>query len=84
MNFFNGILLIFSFGALLSTVRYITHEKKKENVSFGALLTTIIIGKGYKKADMPNEFPVYCGELEDQDTEDYLEFISPDILNLIK
>lgn len=84
MNFSNIILLILSVGFFLATLQYILVEKKEKQISFGKLLIEILMAKGYKKASMPNEYPVYKGELEEQDTEEYIDFISPDILNLIK
>ncbi len=82
MSFGVMIILILSISFFLATVRYILSEKTE---SFGELLIKILLApKGYKKASMPNEYPIYTGELEDQDTDEYIKFISPDILRLIK
>lgn len=84
MNFGGVALLTFAIGIFLATLRYILFEKNRKNTSYGRLLLEILSVNGYKKAKMPNEYPTYTGELENKDTEEYLEFISPDILELIK
>ncbi|NDO50693.1 hypothetical protein FMM75_15260 [Lachnospiraceae bacterium MD335] len=84
MNFGAVVLIIVSLGVLLAILRYIMAEKNEKGISYGKLLTEILAAKGYTKANMPNEYPVYPGALEDKDTEEYIEFISEDILKLIK
>ena len=84
MNFWSAIILVIAIGIFMGVVRYIVLEKSDKGVSYGKLLVNILLGKGYVKASMPNEFPVYVDELEKKDTEEYLELISADILNLIK
>ncbi len=84
MNFEEIVLLILAIGFFLATLRYILVEKKRKKMSYGELLIEILLANTYKKASMPNEYPVYTGGLENKDTEEYMEFISPDILELIK
>lgn len=84
MNFGGIVLLIFAIGFFLATLRYIILEKNREKISYGKLLIEILSANGYQKTNMPNEYPEYKGELENEDTEEYLEFITPDILELIK
>lgn len=84
MDFAVVVLLILAIGMFLAVVKYIVSEQNRTGISYGELLISILIGKGYKKASMPNEYPVYKGELEERDTLEYIDFISPDILNLIK
>lgn len=84
MNFGGIVALIIATGLFLAILRYILAEKSIKKISYGELLTEILEAKGYKKANMPNEYPVYPGELEEKDTAEYIEFISGDILKLIK
>lgn len=84
MNYIVILLYIIAIGILLAVLRYIMLEKDNRELSYGQLLIEILSAKGYKKASMPNEFPTYSGELEEKDTKEYVAFISPDILKLIK
>lgn len=78
------IIVLIVLGILLGLIRYICEEKKKVRITGGELLINAIEKVQYRKATNPNDYKEYAGELEEKDTNEYLEFITLDILNLIK
>ena len=94
------IVVIIVFGTILGVLRYIKEQKVEKTsinvekiveqkqtqprVCGGEVFVQAITQRNYLKVYMTNDYPEYSGELEEQDTQEYIDFITPDILRLIK
>lgn len=64
----------------VSILKYIVVEKKTEKVSYAELLIKMIKSFQYKKEVLDNDYPEYHGELEQKDTNEFIDFLDMGIL----
>ena len=76
------ILFVIVLGILISVAKYIAKEKKNKKISFASLLIEMIKSLTYKRHVLDNDFPVYPGDLEIQDTEEYISFLDSGVLDV--
>ena len=84
METFNNIYIIFSLvlvAGFISVFKFIAKEKSQKNISYSSLLIEMINSLHYKKEVLDNDFPEYPGELEKQDTKEYINFLDEGILS---
>lgn len=82
-SIFALILLIVSVSALLAVIKYITATKRSYYATYSALFIDMINSLRYKRAVMGNDYPIYTGDLEEQDTTEYIDFLKSGILDAI-
>lgn len=81
---FTILALILSVSAVLAVVKYIIATKQTQYASYSALFIDMINAMKYKRAVMGNDYPVYTGDLENNDTEEYIDFLKSGILGAIR
>ncbi len=81
---FTILALILSISAVLAVVKYIIATKQTQYTSYSALFIDMINSMQYKRAVMGNDYPVYTGDLENNDTEEYIDFLKSGILGAIR
>lgn len=82
MVFETGYLILIAIlvSTIISILRFAVHIKGKQLPSFASRFITMIAIPIYYKDVMDNDYPIYPGELEDQDTEDYITYLQTGIL----
>lgn len=70
-------------GAILGSLQYRMDKKdvqRRKTVAFGELLISRIRSRKYTKPVMGNDYDSYPGSLEEQDTAEFIQFLSSGIL----
>ena len=84
MQTINIVYLIFSLvlvAGFISIFKFISFEKKTKNVSYADILIAMINSLGYMKSVLVNDYPEYHGQLEKNDTDEFIDFLDTGILN---
>lgn len=79
----NITALTLSISAVVSVVKYIVATKQSQYTSYSALFINMIKSLKYKRCVMGNDYPVYTGDLEENDTVEYIDFLKTGILGAI-
>lgn len=77
------VLLVLAIGALISVVKFIMQEKEIKNSTYASIFIELINSLSYRKQVLDNDYPEYPGELEEKDTNEFVDYLSSGILQII-
>lgn len=77
------VAVLLAVGALISVGKFIAQEKENKNSTYATIFIEMINSLMYKKQVLNNDYPEYPGELEKRDTEEFIEYLSCGILQII-
>ena len=81
MQKFDLIFSVILAAGFISIFKYIAAEKKAKGVSYADILIDMIKSLIYKKEVLDNDYPEYNGELENNDTLEFINFLNTGILD---
>lgn len=81
INIVDSIFSLVLVAGFISIFKFISSEKKAKNVSYADILIAMINTFKYKKNVLVNDYPEYHGELEKNDTNEFIDFLDTGILN---